>query len=48
MSEIRYDEVLAYGPDSWKQYSQHNAMEIKGFSGDYRFLSNFLPGRYHL
>lgn len=29
-------------PDGfWKEYAVHNEREIKGFFGDYRFLSNF-------
>lgn len=28
-------------PTFWKEYAVHNEKEIKGFFGDYRFLSNF-------
>jgi ribA/ribD-fused uncharacterized protein len=27
--------------EKWKQYSVHNEEEIRGFFGDYRFLSNY-------
>jgi ribA/ribD-fused uncharacterized protein len=27
--------------EKWKQYSVHNEHEIRGFFGDYRFLSNY-------
>lgn len=27
--------------ETWKQYSVHNEKEIRGFFGDYRFLSNY-------
>lgn len=41
MSDIMYDEVPGYKKGSWKDYCSHNDVEIKGFFGDYRFLSNF-------
>lgn len=46
MSDVLFNEVgvkpgTPYNFGDWKQYAIHNDKEIKGFFGDYRFLSNF-------
>jgi hypothetical protein len=41
MSDILYDEVKGYKFEQWKEYSVHDSMNICGFFGNYRFLSNF-------
>ena len=45
MSEEMYDEVPVVGSHykfgDWKLYAIHNDIEIKGFFGDYRWMSNF-------
>jgi hypothetical protein len=41
MSDIMYDEVKGYKLEQWKEYSVHDSMNICGFFGEYRFLSNF-------
>ena len=48
--KILYDEKSLrpgeeYKKDQWKQVASHNDREIKGFFGDYRFLSNFWPAK---
>jgi ribA/ribD-fused uncharacterized protein len=37
-----------YERDQWKKIMSHNISEIKGFFGEYRFLSNFWPARVFL
>jgi ribA/ribD-fused uncharacterized protein len=46
MNDKMFDEVgvkpgKPYKFGDWKQYAVHNDKEIKGFFGEYRFLSNF-------
>lgn len=45
MSELIFNEVDAeknyYKFDGWKLYTVHDDANIKGFFGDYRWLSNF-------
>lgn len=43
MSDLMYDEVPGYKKGGWKSYCVHNEKEIKGFFGEYRWLSNFWP-----
>jgi ribA/ribD-fused uncharacterized protein len=37
-----------YKKDEWEQFAIHNDMEVKGFFGQYRFLSNFWPAKVFL
>lgn len=37
-----------YEKGQWKHIASHNDSEIKGFFGDYRFLSNFWPAKVFL
>ena len=37
-----------YEKDQWKKIVSHNDKEIKGFFGEYRFLSNFEPAKVFL
>lgn len=41
MSDIMYNKVPGYYKGSWEKYAIHNDKEIKGFFGNFRFLSNF-------
>lgn len=45
MSDILFDEVIIdgkkYEHGEWKKYAIHDEWNIKGFFGDYRFMSNF-------
>lgn len=34
--------------DQWKKIASHNETEVKGFFGEYRFLSNFWPAKVFL
>jgi ribA/ribD-fused uncharacterized protein len=46
MERILYSEIGPNGPykkGDWKVFVIHTENEIKGFFGDYRFLSNFWP-----
>lgn len=48
MKKIMYDEQglkpnSKYKVGQWKKIAIHSNYEIKGFFGDYRFLSNFWP-----
>lgn len=47
MSEEMYDEVPVVGSHykfgDWKLYASHDVAEIRGFFGEYRWLSNFHP-----
>jgi ribA/ribD-fused uncharacterized protein len=49
MSKLLYTETgpngTPYKKGEWKDFAVHNDQEIKGFFGDYRFLSNFHPVR---
>lgn len=51
--KIIYDEQglkpgTRYEKGQWKEITTHNDKEIKGFFGEYRFLSNFWPARVYL
>ncbi|MEI6581054.1 MAG: NADAR family protein [bacterium] len=51
--KILYDEQgLKFGTEfkrgQWKEIVSHNEKEIKGFFGEYRFLSNFWPAKVFL
>lgn len=51
--KILFDEVgLVPGSDfkkgQWREIASHTEKEIRGFFGDYRFLSNFWPARVFL
>ncbi len=37
-----------YKKGEWKNFAIHNDKEIKGFFGEYRFLSNFWPAKVFL
>lgn len=41
MSDLLYSEVPNYYKGQYKEYSVYNDKEIKGFFGEYRWLSNF-------
>ena len=47
MSDLLYNEVPAvpgkteYAAGDWQAYAIHDATQIRGFFGEYRFLSNF-------
>ncbi len=48
--KILYDEQglkpgTPYEKEQWKAIASHNEKEIKGFFGEYRFLSNFSPSK---
>lgn len=43
MSDILYNKVEGYKKDGWVKYCTHDETQIKGFFGDFRFLSNFEP-----
>lgn len=48
MSKILFDEQgltpgTPFEKDQWKKIATHTNKEIKGFFGEYRFLSNFWP-----
>lgn len=50
---IMYDErglkpETAYEKGQWREIISHNQDEIKGFFGEYRFLSNFWPAKVFL
>ena len=50
---IIYDEQgvtpgTAYEKGQWKKIATHSETEIKGFFGEYRFLSNFWPAKVFL
>ena len=51
--KIIYDEQglkpgSNYEKEQWKEIATHNEIEIKGFFGEYRFLSNFWPAKVQL
>jgi hypothetical protein len=37
--------VTNYEKEQWREIATHNEKEIRGFFGDYRFLSNFWPAK---
>ena len=43
MSDVMYNKVPGYYKGSWRTYCVHDDNNIKGFFGDYRYLSNFEP-----
>lgn len=49
MSDLMFNEVGVKDPKQpykygdWKQYAVHDTQNIKGFFGEYRWLSNFHP-----
>ena len=47
MSKILYNEIgplgTPYQKGDWKKFAIHTDTEIKGFFGEYQFLSNFWP-----
>jgi predicted NAD-dependent protein-ADP-ribosyltransferase YbiA (DUF1768 family) len=49
MPKILYTETgpnnSPYKKGDWKTFAIHNESEIKGFFGEYRFLSNFWPAK---
>ena len=51
MNDFMYDEipvvVTKYKFDDWKIYAVHDEMSIKGFFGDYRWLSNFFEAEVY-
>lgn len=52
-SKILFDSIgltpnTPYIPGQWQKIVSHNNLEIKGFFGDYRFLSNFWPAKVFL
>lgn len=52
MTKILYTEIgpngTPYKKGDWKDFAIHNEKEIKGFFGEYRFLSNFWPAKVFL
>lgn len=50
--KILYTEAgpngTAYKKGEWKNFAIHSDTEIKGFFGEYRFLSNFWPAKVYL
>ncbi len=52
MSLVLYKESgpngTPYKKGDWKSFAIHNEKEIKGFFGEYRFLSNFWPAKVFL
>jgi ribA/ribD-fused uncharacterized protein len=52
MKKILYTETgpnnTPYKKGEWKDFVTHNQQEIKGFFGEYRFLSNFWPAKVFL
>lgn len=49
-NKILFDEQglkpgAPFEKDQWREIATHNDKEIKGFFGEYRFLSNFWPAR---
>ena len=47
MKKLLYTETgpngTSYKKGEWKNFAIHNELEVKGFFGEYRFLSNFWP-----
>lgn len=41
MSDLMYNEVPGYKKGDWKNYAVHDEKNVKGFFGEYRWLSNF-------
>lgn len=52
MEKILYTEKgpnnKSYEKGAWKEFAVHNESEIKGFFGEFRFLSNFWPADVEL
>jgi ribA/ribD-fused uncharacterized protein len=52
MEKILYTDIgptgKKYEKGDWKEFAIHNEKEIKGFFGEYRFLSNFGKARVFL
>ncbi|MEI6042024.1 MAG: NADAR family protein [bacterium] len=52
MKKLLYTEAgpngTAYKKGEWEKFAIHNENEIKGFFGEYRFLSNFWPAKVFL
>ena len=52
MKKILYTEIGPTGSEykkgDWKDFVIHNEKEVKGFFGEYRFLSNFWPAKVML
>ncbi len=44
----RLEPRIPYEKDQWKKIMTHNDKEIKGFFGEYRFLSNFWTAKVYL
>ena len=49
MEKLLYTEIgpngTPYKKGDWREFASHTEKEIKGFFGDYRFLSNFWPAK---
>lgn len=49
MEKILYTEIgpnnSPYKKGDWEKFAIHNESEVKGFFGEYRFLSNFWPAK---
>jgi ribA/ribD-fused uncharacterized protein len=53
LKKVLFDEQglktgTLYSKGQWKEIASHTSTEIKGFFGDYRFLSNFWPAKVFL
>jgi hypothetical protein len=52
MKKILYTDIgpngTQYKKGEWEQFVIHSDMEVKGFFGSYRFLSNFWPAKVFL
>jgi len=52
MKKLLYNETgpnnTPYKKGEWKDFAIHTEYEIKGFFGEYRFLSNFWPAKVFL
>lgn len=52
MKKLLYTETgpnnTLYKKGEWKDFAIHNEHEVKGFFGEYRFLSNFWPAKVFL
>lgn len=52
MKKFLYNEAgpngTPYEKGQWKEFAIHNDNEVKGFFGEYRFLSNFWPAKISL
>jgi ribA/ribD-fused uncharacterized protein len=43
-----FDHAKVFRKELWKKIATHNDAEIRGFFGEYRFLSNFWPAKVFL